>query len=64
MCFCTEGSTWIRQWINRSLHGVMVKALDCSFEVSEFQLQLVYYIHFQINTLGKVINCFIPPALG
>ena len=31
-----------------------------SMTVSEFDLQLHYYIHFQTNTLGKGINPFIP----
>ena len=30
----------------RSLHGVMAKVLDCYFELSKFQLQSHYYIHF------------------
>ena len=32
----------------------MVKALDSNFKVSEFKLQLYYYIHFLTNApLGK-----------
>ena len=31
----------------------MAKVLDCNLEVSKFDLQLCYYIHFQTNALGK-----------
>ena len=44
--------------------GVMVKAMDCWIEVSEFELQLCYYVHFRINTLGKGMNPIILPAMG
>ena len=33
--------------------GIMVKAMDCGFVVSGFELQLHYYVHFRINTLWK-----------
>ena len=46
------------------LHGVMVKAMDCGIVVSKFVLQLRYYVHFQANTLGKVMNPLIIPAMG
>ena len=39
--------------------GVMVKAMDCGIVVSEFVLQLRYYVHFQANTLGKGMNHLI-----
>ena len=45
-------------------HGVMVKAMDCGIVVSEFVLQLRYYIHFRANTLGKGMNPLIIPAMG
>ena len=45
-------------------HGVMVKAMDCRIVVSEFVLQLRYYIHFRANTLGKGMNPLILPAMG
>ena len=44
--------------------GVMVKAMDCGIVVSEFVLQLRYYVHFRANTLGKGMNPLILPALG
>ena len=42
--------------------GVMVKVLDCSLKVSEFKLQLHYYIHFLTNTLGKMYEPPYPPS--
>ena len=44
--------------------GVMVKAMDCGIVVSEFVLQLQYYVHFRANTLGKGMNPLILPAMG
>ena len=44
--------------------GVMVKAMDCGIVVREFVLQLLYYIHFWANTLGKGMNPLILPAMG
>ena len=45
-------------------HGVMVKAVYCGIEVSEFVLQSRNYVYFQANTLGKGMNPFILPAMG
>ena len=42
--------------------GVMVKALDRGFVVSEFVLQSRYYVHFRANTVGKGMNSL--PAMG
>ena len=42
----------------------MVKAMDCGIVVSEFELQLCSYIHFQINTLGKGMKPLILLAMG
>ena len=33
--------------------GVMVKAMDCEFVVSEFELQSLYYVPFRTYNLGK-----------
>ena len=44
--------------------GVIVKAMDSRIIVSEFELQLRYYIHFQTNTIGKGMNPLIHPAMG
>ena len=41
--------------------GVMVKVMDCGIVVSELELQLRYYVHFQANTL---MNPLILPAMG
>ena len=32
------------------------KVLDCSLEINEFELQLLCYVHFQTNVLGKGMN--------
>ena len=42
----------------------MVKAMDSGIVVSEFVLQLCYYVHFQANTLEKGMNPIILPAMG
>ena len=44
--------------------GVMVKSLDYGIIVSEFELQLHYYVHFWTNTLGKGMNPLTLPAMG
>ena len=44
--------------------GVVAKVLDCNPIVSEFKLQLYYYVHFQTNALGKGMNFLVPPAMG
>ena len=45
-------------------HGVMVKVLDSGLEVSEFKLQLRYYVHFWRDNFKQVMNCLIPSAMG
>ena len=52
----------IRDWA--CPHGVMVKAMDCGIVISEFVLQLRYYVHFRANTLGKGMTHLILPAMG
>ena len=42
----------------------MVKAMDFGMSISEFELCLRYYVHFQTNTLRKGMNLFILPAMG
>ena len=42
----------------------MANMLDCNIEINEFEPQLHYCIHFQINTFGKGMNLLIPPAMG
>ena len=41
-----------------SLRGVMVNVLACNTVVSEFELQLRYYVHYQANTFGSGLICF------
>ena len=38
----------------------MVKAMDCGIAVTEFELHLRYYVHFQTYTIGKGMNLYIP----
>ena len=47
-----------------SLRDVMVKAMDCEIIVSVFELQSRYYVHFEANTLGKVMTAPYPPSYG
>ena len=42
--------------------GLMAKKLDCILEVSEFELNLPYYVHFLANTLEKVMNFLTNPG--
>ena len=43
----------------------MAKVLDCSLEVSEFDLQSGYYVHFQASIFWKGMKPIIyPPAMG
>ena len=44
-------------------NSVMTNTLDCSPEVSKFQLESYYYIYFRTNILGKDMNLFMPPAM-
>ena len=44
--------------------GVMVNAMDCGIVVNKFVLQSCYYVHFQVNTLGKGMNPPYPPNYG
>ena len=47
--------------VQRSVCGVMNKMLKFGLEVSEFELQLYYYIHFWTNILGKGMNPLVSP---
>ena len=42
--------------------GVMAKILDCSLEVSEFEIQSHYHDYFRTNTFEKGKNSFIVPT--
>ena len=48
----------------RSSHGVVAKVLNCDIVVSDFDLQLRHYIHFQTNTLRKGMNLLILSSYG
>ena len=41
----------------------MTKVLECSLEVSWFELQLHNYIHFQINTIRKGMSLLFPSGM-
>ena len=43
--------------------GIMSKVLNWLLEVSKFKLQLLYYVHFQTNSLGKEKGIFLSPKL-
>ena len=40
----------------------MANVLGCDIVVSEFEIQLPYYVHFQTNTLQKGMNPVILPS--
>ena len=40
--------------------GVVVNVLDCDIVVSEFELQLRYYVQFWTNNLGKGMKPIYP----
>ncbi len=50
-----------RNFITR---GVVSNMVDCDIVVSEFKLQLRYYVHFRTNTLEKSMNTVIPRDIG
>ena len=41
----------------------MINMYNCSFEVSEFELQSSYDIHFQMNILGEGTEPPYPPLV-
>ena len=42
----------------------MAKLLDYDIVVNELEMQSLYYVHFQTNTLGKGMNPLIPPIMS
>ena len=42
----------------------MYKVMDCGNELSAFEIQSPYYVHFQNYALGKGMIPFIPPSNG
>ena len=55
---------WLKSgFYRRSLCEIEANVLACDILASELELQLHYFIHFQINTLGRSINPLILPAM-
>ena len=44
--------------------NVVANVLDCNIVVRKFKHQLHDYVPFKTNTLGKVMNPFISPAMN
>ena len=59
----SEYSTAPADWA-KSPCSIMAKILNSDLKVSEFKLQLCYYVHIQSYTLGKSMNPLILPAMG
>ena len=38
--------------------------LYCDMVISKFDFQLHYYVHFQADSLKKVMNSRFPPTIG
>ena len=60
----TYSQIYILKYVSGGPRGVVVKAMDYEIVVREFVLQLRYYVHFRANTLWKVMNSLILPAMG
>ena len=58
MCTSLNHDCIRNKW--RSPRGIMAKVLDCGLEVSGFQLQSSYYVHFRTNDLSKDMKLLIP----
>ena len=54
----------VQNWKKGCTRGVMVKAPDCRLAVIVFELQLLYYVYFLPNTLGKFMNPLVLPDRG
>ena len=48
---------------NRSPRSIVPEVLDCSFEVSEIELQFWYHVYLRTNTFRKVINPLMPAVM-
>ena len=66
LCFILETPNFdsLLSYFCRCPLSVMVKALDCRNVVSEFELQLRYYVYFRTNTLGKGVSPLIFPVMN
>ena len=63
----THQNLWI-MYINQicktgSPYDTVANVLDCNIIVSKFKLQSCYYVHFQINNIGKDMSPLILPAV-
>ena len=62
-CYCIM-DILILILVQRGLCGIMAKVMDCDIEITEFELQLHNYVHFQINNFGKGIKPPYFPSYG
>ena len=60
--FCKVKCLFFKGW--GSPRSVVANVLDCDIAVSEFELQLCYYVHVRSNTFQKSFNPFFLPAMG
>ena len=51
---------WFSKQQRERSHGVMVKELECALDLSEFEIQSGFYVHFSTNPIGKCMNPLIP----
>ena len=47
----------------KSHRVIAVQVLDSNIVLSEFKLQLCYYVHFRTNTLGEMHELPYPPTI-
>ena len=59
-CVIVILSAWICIWV----YNIRTRVLDFSLEVSEFELQSCYYVHFGTDILGKGMNPLILLSIG
>ena len=56
---------FIRQLIDkRNIRGLVVKLLECSLEVSEFEPQSRYNVRFRLDTFEKYYESLSPAVIG
>ena len=60
----TLNAPWTRlpNLFSGSPRGVMAKVLDCGLEVSEFELESIYFVYFRIKTLAEFIELNNSPS--
>ena len=52
------------KWEGTSPRGAIAEMLDCDIVESEFEPQSFYYVPFRTNILLRIMNPFIPTAMG